>query len=157
MTIARNVILPSISNLPPNVQDQPNAPADLLLPSGRWAFRLNPQVRCCVAKNPVKQERVIRTETQDLLWLAGVALHNGQNRSLGECVLDFSCCHPDLSTSPDEKIKHVLGKLKESLVEEMRSREPGDGEEVDIEQQEFFVRTVERWFDDLVFDTCTKR
>jgi len=60
-----------------------------------------------------------------------------------------------LSTPPDEKIRYVLSKLKESLVEEMRSREPGDGEEVDIEQQEFFVRTVERWFDDLAFDTCT--
>jgi len=107
-----------------------------------------------IMKNPINKERVVRPETQLLRWLSGEPQHNGQHRGLGECTPDFSCCHPDLLSTPNVRIEQTLIKLRDNLIEEMCSREPLEGEEVDLEQQGWFVATVERWFDDLIFDTC---
>jgi len=106
-------------------------------------------------KNPINAERAVRPESQLLWWMAGEPQHNGQHRGRGECTPDFSCCNPELLVDTNDRIRSTLTKLKNSLVEEMQSREPNYGEEVDLVQQVFFVKCVERWFDDLVFDTCT--
>lgn len=111
-----------------------------------------PKVRA-MSENPISNERVIRIESQLLLWIAGRSLHNGQHRRHGECVPDFSCCQPLLMSSPEERIKIGARGLKDALIAEMRSFEPLEGEEVDLEQQEWFVRVVDRWFEDLLFDT----
>lgn len=107
-----------------------------------------------MVENPINVERVIRIESQLLMWLAGQPLHNGQSSGRGECTPDFACCDPDLLEEPDKRIAYVLSRLRDCVVGTMRSEEPSYGEEIDLPTQEILVRGVSRWFDDLILDTC---
>ena len=103
--------------------------------------------------NPAAAERKMRVESQLLFWLGGKSLHNGQAKGRGKCCPDFSCCDKRLSMTLDGKIKLTLSVLKERLIEHIRSSEVDYGEELDIESQELICAWIEKWFDNLSFDT----
>lgn len=47
---------------------------------------------------------------QMILWVNGRSVHNAVN---GECTPDFSCCHPDMMSSRDERIAEFRRFLEE--------------------------------------------
>lgn len=52
---------------------------------------------------------------QTMLWMNGTSVHRNN-----ECVLDFSCCYPDLLSSEDHRFKN--GSIKLNELHERRQR-----------------------------------
>jgi hypothetical protein len=51
---------------------------------------------------------------QTMLWVNGKSVHKND-----ECVLDFSCCHPELKRDDDYRIKHGNKKISELIERRM--------------------------------------
>jgi hypothetical protein len=51
---------------------------------------------------------------QTMLWVNGKSVHKDD-----ECVLDFSCCYPELKRDEDYRIKHGSDKISELIERRM--------------------------------------
>jgi hypothetical protein len=75
-------------------------------------------VRAMEAKNKIPKylqlDYIDNCIQQNMLWVNGKSLHKND-----ECVLDFSCCHPELKRDEDFRVKHGTQNIIELIERRM--------------------------------------